>query len=299
MTIGFIGQGWIGKNYADDFEKRGYKTVRYALEAPYAQNKEKIKDCDIVFIAVPTPTTPKGFDASIVESSVSLVGVGKIALIKSTLLPGTTKQIQAKFPDRKVFMSPEFLTEATAAYDAAHPTRNIIGIPGDAEEYRTAAQQVLSVLPKAPYELVCTSTEGEYIKYGGNNWFFFKVLFINMLYDLTQKDSCDWAVIQNGMAADPRIGPSHLVPVHKSGTLGSDNYHLLPKKSEQPKGGRGAGGHCLIKDFASLARLYRETFPEDTRGVEVLTALEQKNIELLKTSGKDLGLLRGVYGAEI
>ena len=74
--IGFIGQGWIGKNYADDFERRGYHTVRYALEPQYVGNKEKIKDCDIVFIAVPTPTTPAGFDSSIVEGALSLVGAG-------------------------------------------------------------------------------------------------------------------------------------------------------------------------------------------------------------------------------
>jgi len=58
--IGFIGQGWIGKNYADDFEKRGYEIVRYALESPYIDNKEKIKECDIVFIAVPTPQHSQG-----------------------------------------------------------------------------------------------------------------------------------------------------------------------------------------------------------------------------------------------
>ena len=58
--IGFIGQGWIGKNYANDFEARGYATVRYALEEPYKANEDKIKDCDIVFIAVPTPSTPTG-----------------------------------------------------------------------------------------------------------------------------------------------------------------------------------------------------------------------------------------------
>ena len=51
-NIGFIGQGWIGKHYADDFEKRGYKTVRYSLEEPYINNREKVKTCDIVFIAV-------------------------------------------------------------------------------------------------------------------------------------------------------------------------------------------------------------------------------------------------------
>ncbi len=57
--IGFIGQGWIGKNYADDFEKRGFEVVRYAQEEPYIKNKEAIADCDIVFIAVPTPSTPE------------------------------------------------------------------------------------------------------------------------------------------------------------------------------------------------------------------------------------------------
>ena len=66
MNIGFVGQGWIGKHYADNFEARGYMVVRYALEEPYVKNKEKIKECGIVFIAVPTPTSPKGFDASIV-----------------------------------------------------------------------------------------------------------------------------------------------------------------------------------------------------------------------------------------
>ena len=76
--IGFIGQGWIGKHYADDFEKRGYDVVRYALEEPYIKNGDKIKDCDIVFIAVPTPSTLEGFDDSIVRKAIKGVGQGKI-----------------------------------------------------------------------------------------------------------------------------------------------------------------------------------------------------------------------------
>src|SRR5580692_663281 len=82
--IGFIGQGWIGKAYADNFEERGYEVVRYALEKPYIKNKDKIAECDIVFIAVWTPTTPKGFDSSVVENVLPLVGEGKIAVLKST-----------------------------------------------------------------------------------------------------------------------------------------------------------------------------------------------------------------------
>ncbi len=41
-SIGFIGQGFVGKAYADDFENRGFTTVRYSLEEPYRANKEKM-----------------------------------------------------------------------------------------------------------------------------------------------------------------------------------------------------------------------------------------------------------------
>jgi UDP-glucose 6-dehydrogenase len=114
--IGFIGQGFIGKNYADDFERRGFSVVRYALEQPFVQNKDRIKECDIVFIAVPTPTTPEGYDDSIVRSAVALARDGATVVIKSTLLPGTTESIQKSFPKKYVMHSPEFL-RVTQAFD--------------------------------------------------------------------------------------------------------------------------------------------------------------------------------------
>ncbi len=301
--IGFIGQGWIGKNYADDFEKRGYNTVRYALEEPYINNKEKIKECDIVFIAVPTPSTPDGFEYSIVSDAVRLVGKGKVAIIKSTILPGTTETIQKENPDVFVMHSPEFLTEATAARDAANPFRNIIGIPEDNEEYTKKAQEVMEVLPKAPYSLICNVREAELIKYGGNNWFYFKVIFINMLYDLASKFGCKWENVRDAMVADPRIGTSHLNPVHNSGELGGQavdkrlpfgELHVEPVH----KSGRGAGGHCFIKDFAAFSEMY-EREVGDKFGLEILKSMRDKNIELLVNSEKDLDLLKGVYGEEV
>ncbi len=276
--IGFIGQGWIGKNYADDFEKRGYDVVRYGLEEPYVANKDKIRDCDIVFIAVPTPSTPKGFDDSILREAVSLVGDGKIAVIKSTLLPGRTESIQKQYPQKFVVHSPEFLTEATAAYDASHPNRNIVGIPVDNEEYKRKAQEVINVLPKAPFEQICSSREAELIKYGGNNWFYFKVIFANLLYDLAQKLGADYEKVKEGMINDPRIGETHLDPIHKSG--------------------RGAGGHCFIKDFSAFTEIYEKEVGDEL-GLKLLNAMRDKNIDLLVKSNKDLDLLRGVYGEMI
>ena len=275
LSIGFIGQGWIGKTYADDFEHRGFTVVRYAKEAPYAGNAAAIAGCDLVFIAVPTPTTPHGFDDSIVREVVGLVGAGQTAVIKSTLLPGTTESIQAQYPDRFVMHSPEFLSVATAREDAEHPTRNIVGIPVDTREMRARAQQVLAVLPPAPYSLVCRAREAEFIKYGRNCVGFVRVVFINLMYDLARAMGVDWEPIRQAMAADPDCGPTYLNPVHKSG--------------------RGAGGACFIKDFEALSRLYRFVVG-DSLGEAIFDSMTAKNIELLLSTGKDLDLLRGVHG---
>ncbi len=285
VLVGFIGQGFIGKNYADDFERRGFKTVRYALEEPYRANKDKIKDCDIVFIAVPTPTTPEGFDDSIVRSAVSLVGKGKTAVIKSTVLPGTTASIQAEYKDVTVLHSPEFLAEVTAAYDAAHPTRNIVGMPTPSEEARTKAEQVLRVLPQAPYEIVCSSKESELIKYINNTMLTQKVVYVNLMYDLAKKLGTDYETIRDAVGADPRIGRSHLDPVHKSGHPGAPL-------------GRGAGGHCFIKDFEALRRLYKQEVG-DQYGSRLMDAIAEENLYLLLSSQKDRDLVEGVYGKDI
>lgn len=273
--IGFIGQGFIGKNYADDFERRGYTVIRYARGAEFAKNKGRIKECAIVFIAVPTPTTLKGFDYSTVRAVVPLVGTGKTAVIKSTILPGTTEKLQKEFPDIFVLHSPEFLRERHATHDAAHPNRNIIGIPKDSLAYRTNAGAVMRILPRAPYAQVMSAREAELVKYAGNCLLYLKVVFANMLYDTAGKLGADWSAVHDAVAADPRIGKSHLAPVHS--------------------GGRGAGGHCFIKDFAAFSRLY-ETLVGDPLGVELLHALRDKNNMLLRTSGKDIELLEGVYG---
>jgi UDPglucose 6-dehydrogenase len=279
MTIGFIGQGWIGRNYADDFEKRGHAVVRYALEPEYSANGEKIRHCDIVFIAVPTPTTPAGFDASIVRSALSLVGPGNVAVIKSTVVPGTAARLQAEYPDAVVLYSPEFLSEATAAHDAANPFSNIIGLTVDDEPHRAAADKVLAVLPKAPFAHVCTSTEAELIKYAHNLNGYFQIQLSNILYDAAQALGASWQNVEPAIAADPFISNRYSKPVHKTG--------------------RGAGGGCFIKDFAAFREMYVALMPDDARGKEMLAALEQKNIDLLKKSGKDSELLRGVYGEDI
>jgi UDP-glucose 6-dehydrogenase len=125
---------------------------------------------------------------------------------------------------------------------------------------------------------ICRAEEAELFKYGRNCFFFTKVIFMNLLYDLAQENDCRWEILHEIMTNDPWIGNMHIDPVHKSG--------------------RGAGGHCFIKDFPALARFYQDTVG-DEEGNEVFSANEKKNIKLLLESDKDLDLLGGVYGEKI
>lgn len=275
VKIGFIGQGFIGKNYADDFEARGYQIARYANEDPYRANKKLIGECDVVFIAVPTPTTPTGYDASILREVIPLSKPGSIVVLKSTMMPGLSRQIQLEFPDRTILHSPEFLSEATAAYDAAHPFMNIVGLTKDGQEQQEAAKLVHSLLPPAPFAKTVTSEEAELIKYSHNCSGYTQIIFFNLMYDLAEKLGADWKNVEEAVKADPFVSSKYASPVHKSG--------------------RGAGGHCFIKDMAALSRTYAEIVG-DKEGVQVLQSMEEKNKSLLKKTGKDLNLLEGVYG---
>lgn len=280
IKIGFIGQGFVGKSYADDFEERGFSIVRYSLEPEYIKNKLLIKNCDVVFIAVPTPTTEKGFDSSIVKNAISLVGKGKIVVIKSTLLPGTTDMFQKKFSDRIILFSPEFLNAATAKHDAKYPIMNIVGFSEKYPQHQKYGKEILRYLPKSPCEQIMTANEAELFKYAHNIHGFFRVIFANLIYDLAEKTGARYEEIKKAMDIDPYM--THLAsyynnPVHKTG--------------------RGAGGACFIKDFAAFIEIYKKTVG-DKQGIMLLESFEKKNLDLLLSTKKDLDLVRGVYGKD-
>lgn len=276
ITIGFIGQGWVGKNYADSFEDRGFRVIRYALEEPYRQNESKIATCDVVFIAVPTPTTPSGFDGSILRSVLPLVGAGKVAVIKSTIPPGTTRILSNEHPNKYIVHVPEFLREAYARHDVDHPERLIVGVPSDSAQYNEKAELVASVHPEAGHTQITSAEEAEFIKYTHNTLGYATIVFTNVLYDLAVQHGVEWGKVREAILNNSWFPSKYIDPVHK--------------------GGRGAGGACFIKDFAALRDLYGKSAEPDSAGLALLRAFEEKNNELLRASGKDLHILRAVYG---
>jgi len=274
--IGFIGQGYIGKNMADDYEERGYEVVRYSLEDEFLVNKNNIATCDIVFIAVPTPTNAQGSDHSIVTDSVGLVGDGAIAVIKSTILPGSARLIQDVYPKKTVLFSPEFLSKNTAVHDAKNPMCNVIGVM-DTEDATLAkiAALVHQTLPKSPKVFTVSAEAAEHFKYIHNVHGFIRIVASNLFYDMAEKVGAQWDELQPMIDADPMMSPYYNQPIHKSG--------------------RGAGGCCFIKDFAAFRMMYEQLRPEDTLGIELLQVLEKKNLALLQETGKDTDIVAEIY----
>lgn len=280
--IGFVGQGYIGGNLADNLEERGFKNlIRYSLEKEYIGNKEKIKDCDTVFVAVPTPTTSEGFNSDILEEAISLCRDGSVVVIKSTVPCSTLEDLSERFETKLIIHNPEFLDVNTAKEDTDFPKKNIFGIhhvscATELAHLISCVNELKEILPKAPHNRTMGYRESSLVKYFHNSFFYTKNVLFNMFYDLAIKTDCNWDVVLEGLLSDSRIGDVHTSPIHK--------------------GGRGAGGECLIKDFVVFKDLYSRGFGENECGSRLLELIEKKNVENLIGSEKDSKLLEGVYG---
>lgn len=259
--IGILGVGMVGGALKTYLESTGKYEV-FCYDKKGLGSLEDVNKAEVVYLCVPTPYVPgKGCDTSLIENAIGSITGNKIMVIKSTVIPGTTEQIQKKFPQHKFLFNPEFLTESTADADMAFPDRQIIGYTP--ESYNVAAQ-VMAQLPLAPYEKMVPSRIAELIKYAGNTWFAVKVAMNNELYDLSQKmgfSQQDWEHVVDGMSADKRIGRTHLTVMHKDK--------------------RGYHGKCLPKDIKALLEFSKD------HGVQmpVRKAANEYNDELLRNQG--------------
>ena len=241
MEIGVIGQGFVGNALYQKF-KNYYDIKTYDLdESKCNSSKQEVLDCEIVFVCLPTPMN---FDGSchtnIVESAIAEISSNnktKIAVVKSTVPPGTTKGWNKWYgPNLSVVFNPEFLTEANAVKDYENQNRIILG--GDEDVTLDLSPLFLEVFPNASI-ILTDSTEAEMIKYLTNNFLSVKVAFANEMYDLCSTLNIDYDSVIKYATYDERLGKSHWsVP--------------------GPDGDFGFGGHCFPKDLAAILSVTKE-----------------------------------------
>lgn len=222
-SIGIIGNGVVGQA-----AKNFYKDARiYDKFKPLDAWAEVIEQ-DILLLCLPTPFLQNGIDLSSLDEIFKKLPEGKIVIIKSTAVPGTTDHFQIGRLDLRVFYIPEFLTEATSFEDFAKPDKSIIGFT---PQSRDLVPEIIRILPLAP-ALVVPAKEAEMIKCAINAFYALKVIFNNQLFDLCQHSGVNYPQVNCGLAMDKRITNSH-----------SEIFH---------KGYRGFGGKCLSKDLDNL-----------------------------------------------
>lgn len=194
---------------------------------------------DLVIIATPTnyDVATGKFDTSSVEASIQTVRAQNAQVpivIKSTVPIGFTRDMQAKFDTRILFM-PEFLREGKALYDNLHPSRIIVGcdinnVPALQDfchqlitQYQTASEQT-----HTPSQIM-PPTEAEAVKLFANSYLATRIAFFNELDSFAESMRLDSESIITGVSLDPRIGMHYNNP-----SFGYGGY-CLPKDTQQLK----------------------------------------------------------------
>jgi len=185
---------------------------------------------DLYLVAVGTPERADGScDLTAVEavvSEISRLNPKAQVVVKSTVPPGTTEQLNQIYPDLQFAMVPEFLREGTALADNRAPSRLVIGT----RDAALAARLETLFFTPAPVVRVDPTT-AELTKYAANSFLAVKISFINEIARLADAVGADVAEVAHGIGLDPRIGPAFL------------------------RAGAGYGGSCFPKDIAALTAL--------------------------------------------
>ena len=270
QKIGVIGNGFVGgavkfgfsPGVGCDAEVRVYdkdpNKSTHTIE-------ETINKSDFIFLSVPTPAHKDGsINIDILDSVLKDINDISIRdnyiIIRSTVVPGTTRKLQEKYPKLNLLFNPEFLTERSANFDFINQSRFIVG-SGDSLSSASGAESFEELLKARFGECVAfmhtTYETAEMIKYMSNCFFATKVSFMNEMYQISKESNVNWQQAIDGLVADGRIGHSHFnVPGHD--------------------GKLGFGGSCFPKDIQALIT-YGNSKGVDTK---VLNGVWKKNLEV-------------------
>lgn len=229
--VGIVGLGIVGGTLASALEATGVAVRGYDKYRP-AGAPEDLAGCEVVFVCVPTPRSDDGgHDLTEVWAAVGAVAPhldeGAIVGVRSTVPPGTCAQLQPAFPRLRIASVPEFLVATNPLETLVNPDRIVIGATGEAAASIAALLGPLA--PAAPV-IVVPPTHAELIKLASNAMLAAKVTMANELAEVCRRFGVAWDEVRGAVAADHRIGTSHLEVTAE----------------------RGFGGACLPKDLDGL-----------------------------------------------
>ena len=254
MKIGIVGFGHVGQAVAEGLYVKGdheiwvnekkeelsqlFDGVQWhngPAPAPLAfvDKEELVKQCEVIFICVQTPSLPDGscdltHVAKVFEElwhHASLNRLNPVIVIKSTCIPDTLNSFLAGY--KMMCANPEFMRVNSALEDFLNPDRIVIG--ADSPEVFEIMRKVYAAWEAPIMEM--RPSEAELVKYLANAYLVGKVGFAETSFRICDMLRVDPVTVMDAVTADERINKSHLNPL-----LGR-----IPRNS-----------HCLPKDLKAL-----------------------------------------------
>ncbi|MGC8976974.1 MAG: UDP-glucose dehydrogenase family protein [Candidatus Ratteibacteria bacterium] len=325
-NIGIIGSGHVGLVTGACFSKLGNKVIccdndfekikklknliipfyEPGLEEIVKEGVEKnlliftesiyqtVKDSEIIFIAVGTPSTEEGkADLSYVENVTVEIAkslkkikdetkkdkIYRLIVEKSTVPVLTSEWVKKTLElltptgiEFDIAANPEFLREGTAVYDFFNPDRIIIGV--ESERGKKIFEEIYSPLncPKIFTDI----KSAELIKHASNSFLALKISYINAISNICERVGADVETVSEGMGLDKRIGKEFL------------------------KAGVGYGGSCFPKDLSAFIHICEEVGYSFDLLKEVQKINYQQKILVIKKAKELLWNLKektiGIFG---
>jgi nucleotide sugar dehydrogenase len=273
MKIGVIGAGRLGicfallceqagydvlvsdirSDYVTDLNRKKIKTNEPEVEYLLGQsknlrathdNREVIRECDLIYTLVPTPSLEDGsYDVSAVwqvvenikEEMTSVANDVKNFVVGCTTNPGDCDEFKKELPDSvNVFYNPEFIAQGSIIHDLQHADMVLLGHSHrrDLDHVITDIQSLYKKI-QVTRAIVCSMSlkAAEITKIAVNCFLTTKISYANMLGDTLHRAGCGGEVVGvlNAIGADQRIGRKYL------------NW------------GVGYGGPCLPRDNRAFA----------------------------------------------
>ena len=256
----------------EEILKKNFKQKRLIFTSDL---KKAVKNSDIIFICVGTPTKKNSNSADlkfifkVARDLKKVITKYKIIITKSTV-PVTTgdkiERILVTLKNKKlvdVVSNPEFLREGEAIRDFSYPDRVIIGT--ESKKANRILKSLYSPITKKNSRYFNTSRRGaELIKYASNAFLATKISFINELANLSEKAGVNVKDISSGMGSDQRIGERFL------------------------RAGPAYGGSCFPKDTRALIDTAKKFKTELSILNSVVTSNEKRKVLLTKRLEKIL-----------
>ena len=276
MRIGIIGAGRLGLTFALLCKKAGYEVIVSDKREDYVfnlnngicdtnepliqkmlfevetfsattNNIEIIKNSDIIFTFVATPSTTDGnYDTSAVfevandffeASKLDIPVFNKKFIVGCTTNPGDVEQIQNKLSmfSIQVAYNPEFIAQGEIVKGLEESDIVLIGT-----EYNELANELIQIYEKIQttpvHAHVMSSKAAEITKIGINCFLTTKISYANMMGDILTKSNLGNEInsVLNAIGGDSRVGKKYM------------------------KYGFGFGGPCLPRDNRALGHYASE-----------------------------------------